>query len=112
MKVDISHTKIKDYIDKFDPNTAEVIAHLIVSGESFVNAFESREGEVLLESVSELIEREMRGMLNLIIEQKYEDKEELRRIRQHCVAIDRFYDLIRRWKKKVEEFETRINKID
>lgn len=111
--MDISTTKIREYIEsQVKPNFREYVANAICDGEKLVNSISSPEGESLVNILSEHIDKEIRALLNLIVAKKYDDNEELRRIREHCIAIDRIMDVVKHWTVKLNELDRHLSKMN
>lgn len=109
--IDISQTKIRDYLDKFKPEVQEYVAHVICNGEAFINAFEDSKVKIVLEVMSETCNKEIEEMLNLIGEGKYNEEEELRRIRLNCIGIKKILDIVAVWGSKINSFNRHLEKL-
>jgi len=112
MPIDISHTQIKNYLDNFRPHLREDIANILCDGEAFVNAFDTRSVEIVLEVISSHVHNSLNNMLSMIREGKFEDQEELRRIRQYCIEINTINTLIVHWNGKLETLNRHLGNLD
>ena len=109
--IDLSKTKIGDYISKFDPARRENVVNTLLNGEKFINLFEGDEGRIFLDLISDKVSKELRGLFSLIREGKYEDLEELRRVRQHCIAIDTLRTMLIEWAAELRTFGKHANNL-
>jgi hypothetical protein len=109
--VDIAPSQIREYIDKFKPEQREYIATLICDGEAFVNAFNVPEIKIITDVLSEQCHMEFDKMMALIKEGKYIEHEELRRIRQHCIGVNKIFEIIAVWKTKLDQFDRHLEKL-
>lgn len=109
--IDISKTKIRNYIDNFKPDVQEYVANVICNGEAFINAFEDSRVKIILEVMTETCHHEIEGMLKLIDEAKFNEEEELRRIRIHCIGIKKILDIIALWGSKINSFNRHFDKL-
>jgi len=109
--IDVPPSAIRDYLDRFKSEQRGYIANLICDGESFINAFDEPKIKVVLDVLSENCQMEFDRLLVLIREGKYEDLEELRRVRQHCIGVNKILEIIVQWKNKLDVFEKHIDKL-
>ena len=112
MPIDITTTQIKRYLENFKPNLKEDIANILCDGEAFVNAFDTRSVEIVLEVISGHVHRELNDMLSMVREGKHNEVEELRKIRKHCIAIDTINTLIVQWNGQLETLNRHLKDMD
>ncbi len=109
--VDIAPSKIREYVETFKPQQREYIATLICDGEAFVNAFNEPKIKIILDLISEQCTKEFDELFTLIRECKYNEEEELRRVRQHCIGINKIMSIIVSWRNKLNTFEKHLEKM-
>ena len=110
--MDIPQTKLREYLKKIKKSSREEVANVICNGEAFVNAIDSPSVQILLDVLSERVNSEFRELLILIREGKYEDNEELRRIRQHCIGISKMDEIVRDWEVRLNTLERHLQEIE
>ena len=106
--MDISQSSLRKYISKFRPELRESIARVICNGEAFINAVDSPNVKILLDVITEGVVKEIEQLINLIRDGKYENEEELRRIRQHCIGINKIDEIIRNWEVKLNTLDRHL----
>jgi len=112
MPIDISTTQIKRYLENFKPHLKEDIANILCDGEAFVNAFDTRSVEIVLEVISGHVHNSLNSMLSMIRDGKFNDEEELRRIRQYCIEINTINTLIVHWNGQLETLNRHLGNMD
>uniref|UniRef100_A0A6M3LQE7 Uncharacterized protein n=1 Tax=viral metagenome TaxID=1070528 RepID=A0A6M3LQE7_9ZZZZ len=110
--MDVSTTQIKRYLEKFKPELKEGIANLICDGEAFVNSFDAPSVKIVLEVISKQAHREIDQILALIREGKFNEDEEIRRIRQHCIGLNTILDIIVVWNSNLETLNRHLEKME
>ncbi len=109
--MDVAPSKIREYVETFRPVDKDYIVNLIVDGEAFTNAFEDQSTGVILDLMSEQCRDELKSMLLLIRAGKYSDDEEIRKIRQHCIGINKIWETVSKWKNKLDVFDKHLKKL-
>lgn len=109
--MDVPPSKIREYVETFKPHQREYIANLICDGEAFINAFNEPKIKVVLDLISEQCANEFDGLFALIREGKYNEEEELRRVRQHCIGINKIIEIVVLWRNKLNTFDKHLDKL-
>lgn len=109
--MDISTTQIKKYLENFKEDRKADIANKIVNTEAFVNATDSPSVKILLDILSAKAWNEMNSMINIIDSGKYEEMEELRQIRRHCIGLSKIYGLIAEWNFNLNKLREHVEKM-
>ena len=65
-----------------------------------------------IDVISKTYESEFESLMNLIKQGKYEEREELLRIKSHCIALDKLNDVLRRWKQRLNNLDKHMENID
>ena len=112
MERNISPYQKLDYLKTINPKWQEFVAQQIYDGEKLEEALNSIEGQSLITIISNVYQSEFNSLMNLVTEKKYNEGEELWRIREHCIALDKLNDILRQWKGKLSKLNQHMEKIE
>ena len=110
--MDIPTSKIKRLLSTRRPEIAETIANQLSIGGRLMDSVNTPEGQALIEVISSIYQSTFNDLMNMVVDKKYNKEEELWRVRELCIGLDKLNDILRHWRNHLQKLHQHLDAID